>query len=161
MLNWLFGTDYRVDYDLQQSGDISAHGAPMANDFDNYGDLKNAVAHLLADFACPACGNRMVSGSGILVKYGRVHLFRQESYTGWLGGTKYKEVHYQTVWRVHDVVLQQKSGLPIIGTDAGQMKCHASGCAWHLDGGLAPGGIEWLAIKDLPDHFARAFRRGG
>ena len=159
ILGWFFsGSSCRIDYELQQSDAQNDQGGMTEVDFTNYGDLKRMVAKIFEQFACPACGGRRVSGAGVIVKYGKVHLYRQEAYRGWFGGTHYKEVFVQTVWRIHQIGLKhgEESSLLDEGVVPGQLECQASGCNWKEQGPILPAqslsqalGIEWYSINDI------------
>jgi hypothetical protein len=141
-LGWLFSGSgsYRINHELKQADDQDVHGEQTGADFDSYGALKKAVAQLLTNYQCPRCGNHKVTGSGVIVRYGKVRLQRQEAYKGWFGGTKYKDVHYKTVWRVHEIGLRNAPGRALLNLfgafddPPGKLECQSKGCGWTESG---------------------------
>lgn len=129
-----------IEYRLEQANDRDLHGALDDGDFDSARSLKRHVAALFKNFECPSCGNHRVSGSGVIVTYGKVHLFRQKAVRGWLGGTKQKDERYKTVWRIHDITLQNAPGRALLNFFAlldpppGELECQARGCGWKTKG---------------------------
>lgn len=152
-LGWLFcgSGSYHIQHELKQNDDQEMHGEPTGADFDNFGGLKKAVRQLLTNYQCPRCGNHKVNGSGVIVVYGKVRLQRQEAYKGWFGGAKYKDVHYKTVWRVHDIGLRNAPGRALLNLfgafddPPGKLECQSKGCGWTVSG--ERGGT--LSIADL------------
>jgi hypothetical protein len=141
LLVWFFrSSGSRISYQLEQVDDQDVQGAQCGADFDCYRTLKRAVAQKLTNYGCPRCGNHKVGGSGVIVRFGKVRLHRQEAYKGWFGGTKYKDVHYKTVWRVREIGLRNAPGRALLSffgvfePSAGRLECHAKGCGWAEKG---------------------------
>lgn len=131
------GAKYRFD----QVDDRELQEARTDNDFDDRRKLKKTVAQVLANYKCPRCGNHKVRGAGVIVRYGKVHLCRREPRKGWFGATKYHDVRYATVWRVHEIGLRNAPGRALLNffglldPPPGSLECHAKGCGWAERGG--------------------------
>lgn len=120
LLSALFGSA-GISYHLEQIEAQDATRDPDRWDYDSFGELKKAVTEAMTDYPCPECGNRGVKGSGVICRYGKVHLYRNESYKGWFGGWKTKTVFVKTVWRWH--------AMEVLGD--GEIRCQARGCRWR------------------------------
>jgi len=110
-------------------------------DFGNWGDLKRHVFTTLKTFPCPSCGCQRVSGSGVIVRVGKVHLYQQVPTKGWFGRVKYKEKFQRTVWRLHEITLYTAPGrhifnfFGVLDASPGVLNCNAKGCSWRETGG--------------------------
>jgi hypothetical protein len=149
LLRTLFGPT--IDHELQQQDDRDIHGDADDHDFASYRLLKRWVAEALENYSCPSCGNHRVSGSGVIVKYGKVHLYRSVATKGWFGGTKYNDQFVKTVWRVHEISLRPgpcRALLNLFGLFSergGELKCNARGCDWKV----AEAGSWGMSVLDV------------
>jgi hypothetical protein len=136
LMRSMFGP--KISYELQNVPAQDIQGDSTNGDFGSYRELKRWVADALDDYQCPICGNHRISGSGVIVKYGKVHLCRQVATSGWFGGTKYKEQFVKTVWRVHEIVLRPGPSralfnlFGLLSEQGGELKCNARGCSWSI-----------------------------
>lgn len=148
----------KVEYELQRLKDRDVTGTPEPSDYPSLKELKRRVADSFKNYACPSCGNRRIQGSNIVVTYEKLSFYRQVSYKGWFGGTKYKDVLYATVWRVCDMGYKpgREAGWIIQGIEPGKMECTVKGCGWKQEGPRAPAqsvsealGIQWFTVNDI------------
>lgn len=134
-----FGTN--ISYEFVRIGPEDRQGEMTNMDFGSWRELKREVNRVLKEFTCPSCGRQKISGSGIKVRVGKVHLYKQIATQGWLGGVKNKEKFDRTVWRVHDLVLHTAPGrhvfnfFAVLDAPPGELKCNARGCSWSDSGG--------------------------
>ncbi|MCP4221611.1 MAG: hypothetical protein GY765_43705 [bacterium] len=139
--------------------DSDDHGDRI--DFSTKSDLKKSVKEYFKNYSCPSCGSHKCSGHGAVVKYGKVDFYREVSYKGLFGGTKYKDELYKTVWRIHQVGLSpgRKGGFLDAGIAPGRMMCRAKGCGWETVAPVYPkkSKITWYSINDLIE--GKPFRR--
>ena len=134
----LFGPS--IEYELKCLDARDVHGYATDADFDSYRKLKRHVKQFFKNFACPSCGNHKVSGAGLVVTYGKVHLYHQVESKGWFGRRKYKDQKHKTVWRMHDIALRNAPGRALLNLfgaldpPPGELECHSRGCEWTMKG---------------------------
>lgn len=137
-MGFFFGPS--IDYRLSHVDSRDIHDDLDDTDFDSARMLKRHVSRLFKSFPCPSCGNHRVSGFGVIVTFGKVHLYRQKTIRGWFGRTKHKDERYKTVWRIHEIALRSAPGRALLNLFAlldpppGELKCQARGCGWHTKG---------------------------
>lgn len=120
LLSALFGSA-GIAYHLEQIDTQDATRDADRWDYGSFGEVKKAITEAMTDYACPDCGSRGVKGSGVVCRYGKVHLYKSESYKGWLGGWKTKTTFVKTVWRWHS--------WDVVGD--GEIRCQSRGCRWR------------------------------
>ena len=129
-----------IDYELRQLADRDVRGAAEDGDFDSFKALKQRVAQYFREFPCPSCGNCRVSGSGVVVTYRRIHLYRQVERKGWFGRTRYADERYRSIWRIAEIGLRNAPGRALLNVFAlldpppGKLECQARGCGWSERG---------------------------
>lgn len=110
-------------------------------DYSTLSDLKGNIKENIKNMACPACGAHQLKGNGVIVKYGKVRFFQEEVCKGFFGGTKYKDVHTGSAYRVYGIYLYNAPGRALLNLfgafsrDPGEIKCLAKGCNWLIKGG--------------------------
>jgi hypothetical protein len=130
-----------ISYQLESKPVRELYGKATSDDFDSYRKLSDGIHERLKSFTCPNCGCHTVSGSGLIVEYGKVHLLETVTVKGWFGRTKQKDRRAHTVWRIHDYRLFRAPGRHIFNFFAlldpgpGELKCYAAGCNWSINGG--------------------------
>ena len=146
-----------IQYVLDQAKDEDSHSTPTEVDYESYSALESSIASQMADFCCPSCGSHSVNGSGVIVRYGKVDFYREESYTGWFGGTCYRDVFEKTLWRVHEIGLKPGHDWAFLvpSIEPGRLKCEAKGCGWTDEAPIYPAqtlsetlGIKWYTIRE-------------
>jgi len=122
-------------------------------DFPSRKELKQAVKEYFQNYNCPWCGSQRINGSGVFVKFGKVDFYKEVSYKGFLGATKYRDECYKTVWRIHEtgLITGQKGGFLDSGFAPGRISCKAKGCGWEEIAPVYPkkSRIIWYSINDL------------
>ena len=123
-------------------------GIVQDTDSASWGELKRVIHRFLKEFPCPSCGMHCVSGEGVQVDVGKVHLYEQVIVPGWFWGTRSKEVFDRTIWRLYGITIYMAPGRHIfnffaladdlIGNTPGYLKCNSRGCSWKVSGGRYP-----------------------
>ena len=138
-----FGPSISYDFEILAAQD--GQGDMTPTDFATWRELTKRVHQTLKEWTCPSCGGRQVSGSGVKIRVGKVHLYRQIATKGWFGSVRYKDKFERTVWRIRDLVLHTAPGRHLFnffavlddltGNNPGEMKCNSRGCSWKESGG--------------------------
>jgi len=129
-----------ISYELKTVEARDVHGHAANTDFDSYRQLKRHVKQFFKKFACPSCGNHRVTGSGLIVTCGKVHLYQQVECKGLFGRIKHKDKKQKTVWRLHDIEIRNAPGRALLNLfgaldpPPGELKCSARGCEWAMRG---------------------------
>ncbi len=129
-----------VSFSLDEEKARDITGPRTESDFDSFRLLKKYLDNFFDNFECPECGGHKVTGSGVVVSYGKVHLFEIVESKGWFGGKKYKEKKYATVWRLHGYRIRNAAGRCLINMfglgepGPGKLQCNARGCEWMIKG---------------------------
>ena len=110
-------------------------------DYESDSRLRAGMTRFFSDFSCPNCGGHKIDGSGVIVKYGEVKLYREVQKKGFFGGTSWENKHWKTTRRVEDLELENGGFL----SSAGYLKCRD--CKWRIQGGSSS--VEWISIRDL------------
>lgn len=137
LLSLLFGRGIRVRFEQIPRRDL--FGSATGWDFASHRALREWVADRLANFACPACGQRSLRGHGLIVRWGKVRLLRSVVVPGRRGQVRTRDVPDRTVWRVYEIVLRGNPSADEARPSArrsargGRLVCTAPGCGWMLD----------------------------
>lgn len=117
------------------------HAFETQSDFESESRVRAGVTRFFSNYACPSCGGHKIDGGGIIVKYGKVKLYREEQKKGFFGGISYENKLWKTTYRVQDIQLENGGFL----SSAGYLKCRD--CKWRIEGGSSS--TQWLSINDI------------
>ena len=134
-----------IHYRFEEQKIQEAHGSQAiagSNDFSSKKEMKRAVKRLFKTYQCPNCGGHRTDGNSVVVKIGKVKLFKEKIKKG-IFGKKYVHKRVGDLWRVYDIYLESSGFLSIL-SPSGYIRCKS--CNWQQKGGK---GVRWLSVNDV------------
>lgn len=116
--------------------------------FSSKKEAKKYIKNTLANVSCPACGNRRMNGSGLIVDITKTKIYRQENKKG-LMGSKVKDKFERTVYLISEPYLAPKKFL----MGGGHIKCYNCGDTTKVSSGSRGFFSQWG--KNLKDGWDR------
>ena len=131
-----------ISFEYKEQSVEQAHGSNAFmtdNDFEDKKSLKAAIKEVFKHYQCPDCGGHRMTGSGVIVEFGKVKFFQEVEKKGLLG-RKWVTQHDRDVYRLYNIYLESSGFL----SSAGYIRCKS--CKWEQKGGK---GIKWMSINDI------------
>lgn len=137
-----------ISWEFNEKPEQKLYNSDGSGGFSSKKDAKNYIKSKLSEVSCPACGNRRMDGSGLIVDITKTKIYRQENKKG-LIGSKVKDKYEKTVFLISEPYLAPKKFL----SGGGYIKCNNCGDTTKASGGSGGFFSQWG--KNLRDGWER------